>query len=401
MLQTLATDRPRARAAIGATSPLTTVGCTLIFLLVLSVLTRLLRPKLSPWAYKQHTVDPDSLIFADDDLPALRPDQLKSAIAALKQHAREHALLEAGALLRQVRRAVSTAPHTPAAKASRAALEGEIVPGLTADELAQRHAECLHTLQILDPLSPATGWRELSSHDDMTSCYVRRSADGAVWAKATAELRGVRLADLVTIFRQTELFDRWYPRCVASENLKVPGAVERLFRMVVQVRDVVAGPDGNCCGCTDCGCTDYGCTEYGCTDYGCTDHGYSDYGGAGARAADRCHLLRPCAARLRRRCAAGARRHTHVRPLGAPQGLARAQRAVAEAARRRVPPGAKRPAANAAADGGRLGRTLKSPAVWRRSALAWPPGVHLARAAAPPRARQVVVVVVVVVAAVC
>lgn len=233
MMQTLATDRP--------------FGCALIFLLVLSVLTRLLRPPLSP---REHIAEPDSLLFADDDLPALRPGQLKSAIAALKQHAREHALFEAGALLRQVRRAVSTAPHSPAARASRAALEGEMIPGLTADELARRHAECLHTLQMLDPSSPATGWRKLSSHGG-TACYVRRSADGAVWAKATAELRGVRLADLVTIFRQTELFDSWYPRCVASENLKVIGAVERLFRMVVQARDVVAGLDGNDCGCAD------------------------------------------------------------------------------------------------------------------------------------------------------
>ena len=230
LLQTLATDGPRARAAIGAT-PVTTIGCALLVLLVLSVLAR----------RRQHTVvETEPPLFTDDDVPALRPSELGAAIAALKQHAREHALLEAGALLRQVRRAVETSPSTPATMAARAALEGEVSPGLTADELARRHAECLHTLQLLEPSATATGWRELSSHGGHI-CYVRRTADGVVWAKATSELRGVRLADLITIFRQTDLFDLWYPRCVASENLKIPGAVERLFRMVVELRLPVLG----------------------------------------------------------------------------------------------------------------------------------------------------------------
>tara|TARA_B100000795_G_scaffold117448_1_gene87300 strand:- start:59 stop:379 length:321 start_codon:yes stop_codon:yes gene_type:complete len=101
-----------------------------------------------------------------------------------------------------VRRAVETSPSTPATRAARAALEGEVIPGLTADELARRHAECLHTLQLLEPSAAATGWRELSSSGDGHNCYVRRTAGGVVWAKATSELHGVRLADLITIFRQ-------------------------------------------------------------------------------------------------------------------------------------------------------------------------------------------------------
>ena len=102
LLQTLATDGPRAWAAIGA-APATTAACALLLLLVLSVLTR----------RRQHTVvEPEPAVFTDDDVPALQPSELGAAIAALKQHAREHALLEAGALLRQVRCAVDTQAAT-------------------------------------------------------------------------------------------------------------------------------------------------------------------------------------------------------------------------------------------------------------------------------------------------
>ena len=242
LLQALATDGPRARAAIGAT-PATTIGCALLILLVLAVLAVGSRVQ-QLWTEtrrRQHTVvNTEPPLFVDDDLPALQPSELGAAIAALKQHAREHALLEAGALLRQVRRAIETSPSTPASIAARAALEGEVSPGLTSDELARLHAECLHTLQLLEPAAAATGWRELSSHGGH-NCYVRRAADGAVWAKATSELRGVRLADLVAIFRSTDLFALWYPRCVASENLRLPSAVERLFRMVVELRIPLLG----------------------------------------------------------------------------------------------------------------------------------------------------------------
>ena len=117
--------------------------------------------------------------------------QLLDAVRAMRAHAAEDELLDAGALLQLLRRAIAAAPGSRAAAAATAALNEEVRPGMDAAELARRYAECDETLRLLrrDTAEGGGGWQRLSRHGG-TSTFVRRGADGMLWARATGEVGG-------------------------------------------------------------------------------------------------------------------------------------------------------------------------------------------------------------------
>ena len=169
--------------------------------------------------------------------------QLLDAVRAMRTHAAEDQLLDAGALLLLLRRAIAAAPGSRAAAAATAALKEEVRPGMGAAELARRHAECDETLRLLSRDAAEGGggdWQRLSQHGG-TSTFVRRGADGMLWARATGEVGGngaappVPLFRVLALFRHCELFSCWWPFCVESATLAAPGQCERLFRVVLHV----------------------------------------------------------------------------------------------------------------------------------------------------------------------
>ena len=117
--------------------------------------------------------------------------QLMDAVRAMRTHAAEDQLLDAGALLQLLRRAIAAAPGSRAAAAATAALKEEVRPGMDAAELARRHAECDETLRLLrrDAAEGGGDWQRLSQHGG-TSTFVRRGADGTLWARAAGEVGG-------------------------------------------------------------------------------------------------------------------------------------------------------------------------------------------------------------------
>ena len=177
--------------------------------------------------------------------PALDPNdrgQLLDAVRTMRAHAAEDQLLDAGALLQLLRRAIAAAPGSRAAAAATAALNEEVRPGMDTAELARRYAECDETLRLLRPdtAEGGGGWQRLSRHGG-TSTFVRRGADGMLWARATGEVGGsggappVPLFRVLALFRHCELFSCWWPFCVESATLRAPAQCERLFRVVLHV----------------------------------------------------------------------------------------------------------------------------------------------------------------------
>ena len=192
----------------------------------------------------------------EEAVAQLGAEQLMQSVEAMRAHARDDRLLEAGDLLKSLRLGIASAPGSKAAKAAAAELEEEVRPGMSASELRRRHTECKETLRLLrrptqdDGGDGDGGWRLLSRHDG-TETFVRRSADGMLWAKATGEVGGggggggggrgggappVPLMRVLALFREVQLFREWYPHCVESETLAAPAQCERLFRMVMSVR---------------------------------------------------------------------------------------------------------------------------------------------------------------------
>ena len=117
--------------------------------------------------------------------------QLLDAVRAMRTHAAEDQLLDAGALLLLLRRAIAAAPGSRAAAAATAALKEEVRPGMDAAELARRHAECVDTLRLLrrDTAEGSGDWQRLADHGG-TATFVRRGEDGVLWARATGEVGG-------------------------------------------------------------------------------------------------------------------------------------------------------------------------------------------------------------------
>lgn len=182
----------------------------------------------------------------DEAVVPLGPEKLVQSVEAMQAYARDDRLLEAGDLLKSIRLGIAGALGSKAAKTAAAALDEDVRPGMSASELQRRHAECKETLRLLrrpthDGDGDGGGWRLLSRHDG-TDTFVRRSADGMLWAKATGEVGGGRgsppvpLMRVLALFREVQLFREWYPNCVESETLAAPAQCERLFRMVMNVR---------------------------------------------------------------------------------------------------------------------------------------------------------------------
>ena len=71
-------------------------------------------------------------------------------MSAIKAHAAEDRLLDAGELLLRVRAAIARQPRAGAAAAAARALEAEEArPGLSFSELRRRHADVKETLRLL------------------------------------------------------------------------------------------------------------------------------------------------------------------------------------------------------------------------------------------------------------
>ena len=251
-LTTRARSVSGARAAANPMDQLTLpvvslhTGCLLLAALLLALLCRCVFRSLACPPTNNDDEPPE--LYASSypcTLAALDPNdrgQLLDAVRAMRKHAAEDQLLDAGALLLLLRRAIAAAPGSRAAAAATAALEEEVRPGMDAAELARRHAECDETLRLLrrDAAEGGGDWQRLSQHGG-TSTFVRRGADGMLWARATGEVGGsgaappVPLFRVLALFRHCELFSCWWPFCVESATLSAPGQCERLFRVVLHV----------------------------------------------------------------------------------------------------------------------------------------------------------------------
>ena len=116
-------------------------------------------------------------------------EELEQALEAAETDARQN-LLDAVA---HARKELLDKHRDEMAQAA-AALEEEVRPGMSAGELERRHAECRDTLRLLRGVAEGGdggggGWKLLSGRDS-TRTFVRRGADGMVWAKATGEVGG-------------------------------------------------------------------------------------------------------------------------------------------------------------------------------------------------------------------
>ena len=152
-----------------------------------------------------------------DTAQALSVEELPDAMEAVREHLRDERLLEAGELFARVRRTQ---------RETGAKVDTTCLPQLSAATLEYRHSVCLEALR---ELNSADGWRELKTGPDAARCFVQQG-DGMLWAKTEAEMP-IAAHLVVSVLRESQLYSRWYPRCVESTTLATTGRIDRLFRI--------------------------------------------------------------------------------------------------------------------------------------------------------------------------
>ncbi|KAL1526472.1 hypothetical protein AB1Y20_015182 [Prymnesium parvum] len=203
-------------------NPLTIVLASLPLLLLL-----LLRRRRGSRGPAARDVPLSSLLASADAVGLLPVSQLPAAMASVREHVRDERILDAGALLARVRRTQ---------RETGANVDMTILPHLSADELERRHAACVQALQ---ELTTTEGWRELSVGDDGSRCLVQQNANRLL-TKVELEMPiGAQTA--VCVLRESQLYHTWFPRCVESTTLHVGGRMERLFRLVQQLKVPLLG----------------------------------------------------------------------------------------------------------------------------------------------------------------
>jgi len=155
-------------------------------------------------------------------VPLLSHGELLPAIRRTRALFDDERLLQAGALLERVQATIRVSGADSAA--------APLLSGGWTERLAARYAEANEKLASLED-DAGSNWKCVFDRDGVR-CLTKRPPGGLLMAKCESTLTGVRLEHLLATFRETHLFNTWYPNCTRSDTIHAAGRMERLFRMV-------------------------------------------------------------------------------------------------------------------------------------------------------------------------
>ena len=96
-----------------------------------------------------------------------------------------------------------------------------------------RYRECLEALRLLGQSSD--GWAFAEEAHGATTHY-RHDAAGRLWLRTEGVMKDIGCLECIALWKEVDLFDRWFPLCQGARALAAPGRVELLawFELAVQ-----------------------------------------------------------------------------------------------------------------------------------------------------------------------
>lgn len=137
----------------------------------------------------------------------------------------EHQLLEAGLQLRALDSCVARHPQHAAVCALQRMLRCDPARAARLQTTRGRYRECLDALRMSS--TESEGWLFAQEFRGVRTEY-RHDSAGRLWLRTDGVMSGVSTLECLAMWREVDLFQRWFPLCLGSKVLAQQGRVETL-----------------------------------------------------------------------------------------------------------------------------------------------------------------------------
>ena len=159
--------------------------------------------------------------------PTLRSSEIVPSLREVWRLHDECLALKAASLLRAVEEAIAADPNSSAASEASLELASRAA---TAATVRGRLAATIEALRLFEQDS---GW---SGSIEVLGSHTRfRHDDGRMTLKIEGVVDGVKLGDVLAVWREVEHFDAWLPSCTGARLLRTVGQGDVLFHMNLSV----------------------------------------------------------------------------------------------------------------------------------------------------------------------
>ena len=166
------------------------------------------------------------------------PKEVGAALASILEFGEAHQWLAAGATLHTLDATVAVSPTHPAVVAMQQRLRAQEELSRAVATVRVRYNEVLDALRVLSEGDDV--WKFAQSYRGVDSHY-KHDEVGRLWLKTDGVMEGVDLLECVAMWREADLFDRWFPLCHESQVLAQQGRVEMLAYMKLAANGLPIG----------------------------------------------------------------------------------------------------------------------------------------------------------------
>ena len=174
------------------------------------------------------TLNKHQLEIANPSPPTIKASNVGSALASVLSYGEDHQWLAAGVALRALDATVAASPTHPAVVTMQQNLRAQRELSRAVATVRVRYNEVLDALRVLSEGDEV--WKFAQSYRGVESHY-KHDEVGRLWLKTDGVMEGVDLLECVAMWREADLFDKWFPLCHQSSVLAQQGRVEMLAYM--------------------------------------------------------------------------------------------------------------------------------------------------------------------------